>query len=59
VDPARESWRCFGACATGGDVFSFVMRSDGLDFAGALRLLASKAGVSLSAERESGRWALR
>ena len=24
VNPERQSWRCFGACATGGDVISFV-----------------------------------
>ena len=47
VNPERQSWRCFGACATGGDLFSFVMRQEGLDFAGAIRLLAHKAGVSL------------
>ena len=32
VFPERQSWRCFGACATGGDVFSFVMRSENMEF---------------------------
>ena len=30
VFPERQTWRCFGACATGGDVFSFVMRAENL-----------------------------
>ena len=47
VDPQRQSWRCYGACATGGDVFSFIMRKDSLSFGDTLRLLAEKAGVEI------------
>lgn len=47
VNPERQSWHCFGACGTGGDAFTFVMRKENLDFPGALRLLADKAGVEL------------
>ena len=48
VDPNRQSWRCYGACATGGDVFSFVMRHQNVEFPEALRILAQRAGVELS-----------
>lgn len=48
VFPDRQSWHCFGACNAGGDIFSFVMRKEGVDFAEALKLLAHKAGVSLT-----------
>ena len=51
VFPERQSWRCFGACATGGDVFSFVMRIENLDFGGALKTLARQAGVELPEKR--------
>lgn len=47
VNLERQSWRCFGACATGGDIFSFIMRIENLEFGEALRLLAEKAGVTL------------
>ncbi len=47
VFPDTQSWHCFGACNTGGDVFSFVMKKEGVDFQGALRLLAARAGISL------------
>src|SRR4030042_1111967 len=49
VFPERQSWHCFGACGTGGDVFSFIMKKEGVDFGQALQLLANKAGVPLVA----------
>ena len=55
VFPDRQTWRCFGACATGGDVFSFVMKAEGLDFSAALRLLADRAGVQLEQRRAAER----
>jgi DNA primase len=47
VFPNTQTWRCFGACAEGGDVFSFVMKKEGWDFKEALIHLADRAGVSL------------
>ncbi|MGA9348597.1 MAG: DNA primase [Anaerolineae bacterium] len=53
VFPDTQSWHCFGACGTGGDVFTFVMRQENQDFAGALSLLAQRAGVSLKPRTEA------
>jgi DNA primase len=47
VFPERQSWHCFGACGTGGDVFAFVMRKEGVDFKEALNILAERAGVTV------------
>ena len=54
VNQERQNWHCFGACATGGDVFGFVMKAENLEFREALQRLAHQAGVTLpSRERQS------
>jgi DNA primase len=50
VYPDRQNWHCFGACSTGGDVISFVSKKENLDFTGALRLLAERAGIELPSD---------
>ena len=48
VFPERQSWRCFGSCATGGDVFTFLMRKENMGFGEALRHLAEHAGIQIT-----------
>jgi len=59
VSQERQSWHCFGACNTGGDIFAFFMRKDGLDFPQALRLLAERAGVPLREREEENKGELQ
>lgn len=47
IFPDTGTWRCFGACNEGGDIFKFVMKKEGWDFPEALRHLAERAGVDL------------
>ncbi len=52
VYPEQQSWHCFGACNTGGDVFSFVMKKENTDFGETLRLLAQRAGITIPSRFE-------
>ncbi len=47
VWPESGTWRCFGQCNEGGDIFKFVMKREGLDFKDALQKLADRAGVKV------------
>jgi DNA primase len=58
IDPVEKLYHCFG-CGVGGDVFSFVMETEGLDFAGALESLAARYGVELEREAEDPATAAR
>jgi len=54
VWPESGTWRCFGQCNEGGDIFKFVMKREGLDFKDALQKLADRAGVKVeSLQREA------
>jgi DNA primase len=58
IDPVEKLYHCFG-CGAGGDVFTFVMETEGLDFADALEALADRYGVELEREAEDPREAAR
>ncbi len=47
VNEDTQSWRCFGSCAEGGDIFSFAMKYHGWDFKEALTELGKAAGVEV------------
>ncbi len=54
VSPQRQMFHCFG-CGAGGDVFGFVMKQEGVDFATAVRLLAERTGVVIETARRADR----
>jgi DNA primase len=54
IDPAQKVYYCFG-CQAAGDVFTFVQETEGVDFKGALELLAERYGVELQREQEDPR----
>ncbi len=49
ISPDRGLYYCFG-CGAKGDIFSFVEQFEGLDFKGTLKLLAERAGVTLTGQ---------
>jgi DNA primase len=51
IDPGQKVYYCFG-CQASGDVFTFVQEIEGVDFKGALELLADRFGVELQREEE-------
>ncbi len=58
IDPTKKVYYCFG-CQASGDVFTFVQETEGLDFKGALELLAERYGIELQREAEDPRAAER
>ncbi len=46
ISPERQIWHCFG-CGKGGDVFTFLMEYENMEFPEALRALAKKAGITI------------
>lgn len=47
VWPETGTWRCFGECNEGGDIFRYIMKREGVDFKEALKILAERAGIEL------------
>jgi DNA primase len=56
IDPTRKVYYCFG-CQAKGDVFTFVQETEGVDFKGALELLADRCAIELEREAEDPRQA--
>jgi DNA primase len=51
VNPDRQSFKCW-VCDYGGDIFSFIMRAENLEFREALEMLAERAGIELRPQHQ-------
>ena len=58
INPTEKLYHCFG-CQASGDLFTFVQETEGVDFKGALELLADRYGIQLEREAEDPREAER
>ncbi|MBR5626975.1 MAG: toprim domain-containing protein [Thermoguttaceae bacterium] len=54
VNPERQSFKCW-VCDIGGDIFSFIMQMEGVDFKESMEILADIAGISLDHPKEFAR----
>ncbi len=52
VFPDSGTWRCFGQCNEGGDIFKYIMKKEGWDFNETLKNLAARTGVELQPQTE-------
>jgi DNA primase len=55
IYPETGSWRCFGSCAEGGDVISFMMKRENFSFPEALENLANRAGIKIEERKNEPR----
>ncbi len=55
VFPDSGTWRCFGQCNEGGDIFRFVMKKEGWDFPEALQYLAEQGRGAAGSRRRPRR----
>ncbi|MCX6386391.1 MAG: DNA primase [Solirubrobacterales bacterium] len=51
IDPAKKVYYCFG-CGASGDVFTYAMETEGLDFVAAMEWLADRFSITLEVEAE-------
>ena len=58
VFPATQSFYCFG-CGAGGDVITFAMRTENLDYPGAVEFLAKRAGITVTADEHEERGGIK
>lgn len=52
VNQEKQLFHCFG-CGAGGNIVQFVMKSEGLDFVEAIKLMADRAGIPLPEENDA------
>ncbi len=54
VSPAKQIFHCFG-CGVGGDLISFVMKYEGVEFIDAVKMLADRAGIKVE-QKSTSKW---